>query len=87
MIPPNMEPMTASELRDWLNKTYGLEPWPAQLEVNHITYANCVQSIINFLWDSENKVLNYYGTHTIAFALGPNKGIMFKNVELIIKDN
>lgn len=71
--------MTANELRNKLNDTYGLDnKWPEKLEVDHETYANCCQAIFDYLAKGNNNKF-------IDVAIGKYNGILFKNVELILK--
>lgn len=69
--------MTAGELRNKMNTDYGVGEWPKTLEVDPETYANACQAIFHskeFMMDS------LY----IQVALGEHKGIMFRNVELLL---
>lgn len=71
--------MTASELRDKMNNEYGLSPWPKTLEVDAETYRN----VEKLVWEESE---DYLGDEPDIrwVAHGPNGGIMFKNVELIL---
>lgn len=70
--------MTPNELRNYFNNTYGMnESWPKQFKVDADTYAQVCQEIFNL-------VVDHHGPF-IEIALGPNNGIMFKNVELILE--
>lgn len=74
--------MTSNELGNYLNKEYGIEnPWPAKLEVDADTYAQVCQAIFDHVVNNYHLSGPFY-----EIALGPNKGIMFKNVELILKE-
>lgn len=70
---------SAEELRREFNETFGIKNYPKKVLVNHETYANICQFIFDRIAD---KVENgpFY-----EIALGINKGIMFKNIELILK--
>lgn len=72
--------MTKDELAKLLNDTYGINPWPSQYEVDPITYANVVQSYFDIF-----DVPGFKCLKMIHISLGPNNGVMFKNVELILK--
>ena len=69
--------MTATELRDWLYRRYGMNKWPEDLDVDHETYANICQYIFDKKVSNPNSAL--------VVHLGKRNGIMFKNVELLIK--
>ena len=77
--------MTTSELAKELNNKFGLNFWPKTYQVDHETYANVFQSVVNhlvddiklfFIWDNLDK--------RVSISIGPNNGILFKNVELIL---
>lgn len=53
--------------------------WPETFEVDHETYANVCQHVFDHIAD------NVEWGPIYEIALGPNKGLMFKNVELILK--
>lgn len=78
--------MTANQLLTQLNNTYSLDKWPKAYEVDHETYANCCQAVFNWLVETGN-AQNYpcLESDKEAVSLGPNNGIMFKDVELILK--
>ena len=70
--------MTADKLRMEFNEKFALGNWPEKVLVNAETYANVCQYIFDHIAcrvDDE-----YY-----EIALGPNRGLMFKNVELILR--
>ena len=70
--------MTAEELISTLNRVFGMEnKWPDTFEVDSDTYANCCQYVFNKEPSIPYKAL---------VALGANKGLMFKNVELILEE-
>lgn len=77
--------MTAQELISHFNRVYGIEKeWPKTYEVDAVTYANCCQ----FLFDeaSDHVVFEYENFVSKQISLGKvNRGLMFKNVELILK--
>lgn len=79
--------MTTEELRRKFNETFGIDNWwPTFYEVDAETYGNVCNDIINHLindiklymeWDNLDK--------RVSISVGPNNGIMYKNVELILK--
>ncbi len=77
--------MTTQELRKYFNDTFGLEDWPKSFEVDKQTYANCCQEIFNWHVEHGNMAIDTRGYQFIRITLGPNNGILFKNVELISK--
>lgn len=85
--------MTSNELIAHFNRVYGIEKeWPKTYEVDAHTYANCCQAAFEWSIDESRDVIFYTNTITqktshISFRLdvGPNKGLMFKGVELILK--
>lgn len=75
--------MTAQELKNKLDNEFGFNKWPDTYEVDADTYANCCQ----FAFDNP-RIFQGYGPNyvSITIALGRlHNGIMFKNVELILK--
>lgn len=80
--------MIASELTRIFNEIYGLDGWPKLYEVDYETYAEICQFIFNKSEEYEYyKQNNGPSISIIRLALGPNEGIVFKNVELILKRN
>lgn len=81
--------MTAAELRRLFNNEFGLGSWPKTYEVDHETYANVCQAFFSWAIKNENDELVWIedGKVLIKVALGPNFGIMFKNVELILAND
>jgi hypothetical protein len=78
--------MTASMLIGFLNEKFGLSEWPRTFEVDHETYANCCQAI--FDWHIKNHIYILHpgvGYELSLLKVGLNNGLMFKNVELILK--
>lgn len=78
--------MTTQQLREKFNNEFGLNEWPLIYEVDHETYANVCQSIFEY----ENLLVTLIDKHLreieiIKIAIGPNNGIMFKNIELILE--
>lgn len=72
--------MTADELRAILNNKFGLDEWPKTYEVDVETYGNLCQDLFN--WKARE---SGYDGGEIIISIGPNNGIMFKNVEILIK--
>ena len=84
--------MTTSELRRLFNNEFGLQEWPLTYEVDHETYANVCQSIFehqtesnSLYWSSIEDGEKKPDIHVIGVSIGLANGIMFKNVELILK--
>lgn len=77
--------MTAEELRTYLNLEYGNKAWPSRLRVSPDTYANCCQEVFNWLWSNSSDVIDYgFRGRSFRIRVGKNKGLMFKDVELIL---
>lgn len=84
--------MTANELRRKLDDEFGRKKWPVTYDVDPVTYANCCQAVFEFQFDQEEL---YWDVHTLdenstakvlSIAVGKqNKGLMFKNVELVLR--
>ncbi|HYV52397.1 MAG TPA: hypothetical protein VE971_03800 [Candidatus Eisenbacteria bacterium] len=79
--------MTAEELRSHFNNTFALGKWPDTFEVDSETYGNVCQSFFNWAVDNQDHWTDWDNKTLIHVALGPNNGIMFKDVELILKRN
>ena len=78
-------PHRVDELIQYFNNAYGPgKEWPKQFEVSPLLYANVCQATFNYLVEKE-AVISHEGINLISIAIGPNNGIMFKNVELIMK--
>lgn len=77
--------MTTSELYGLFNNTFGIGSWPKTYDVDHETYANVCQTL--FEWKAERVFVNNIKDDMkwIEISIGANNGIMFKNVELILK--
>lgn len=75
--------MTPDELISYFNRIFGIErEWPKTFEVDAETYASCCQKVF------DNSNLNAFiglnfESHLISLGK-TNKGLMFKNVELIL---
>jgi len=84
--------MTIEQLRRMLNTNYGIDTkWPNKLVVDHETYASVCQHIFEhydddsvLFWDSIKDGEREPDILTIQVMLGPNRGILFKGVELIL---
>lgn len=74
--------MTAEELIETFNETFGLGQWPKSYIVDAETYANCCQYIFNKL--AEESLFSSISLYNVILFLGPHKGLVFKNVELIL---
>lgn len=77
--------MTAEELIEHFNKVYDLNPWPKIYNVDHITYANCCQYVFNNAQLVDDGGIEEVRYNIYWLAIGPNNGLMFKNVELILR--
>jgi hypothetical protein len=77
--------MTTNELGKYFNTTFGLEKWPKTYEVDAETYGNVCDSIIKS--NTENNLTSWMASRIgfLEIAIGINKGILFKGVELIKK--
>jgi len=80
--------MKSHELHKFFNETFGLERWPSTYEVDAETYGYCCQAV--FDWSIKDKRVQLFkrglGDLGVAeISLGPNSGLMFKTVELILK--
>ncbi len=81
------------ELRQYFHNAYGMETeWPKTFEVSAELYGRACQFVFDqqdltkeLYWDvvKDGKPQEWLIMKNIS--LGPNRGIMFKNVELIIK--
>jgi len=79
--------MTANELRNYFNNTFGIDnPWPKTFEVDAETYGNCCQAA--FDWYISNYLYNMIPGigYKINLTIGQNKGLMLKNIELILSN-
>ena len=89
--------MTAEELRQLINdhgNRYGLEkPFPSPFYVNAETYGNVCDYIFKSMiedrklfteWDVNELGKKPRSEFAVVLVLGPNCGILFKGIELII---
>lgn len=77
---------TVEELRSYLNTNYGAnKEWPKTFEVSAELYGRCCQAVFNQAY--ENQMGEDYSEFKIfKIAIGKQRaGLMFRNVELIIK--
>lgn len=74
--------MTYQELSHHFNTTFGFGDWPKTFEVDHETYANICHNIFKHVWPRERPSDSLI---ILEISVGKNYGIMFKNVELILK--
>jgi hypothetical protein len=80
--------MTARELRDHFNTKYGLaEPWPTLFEVDAETYGYVLEAVLESRRREHLEWFDPSNIETLCISVGPNGGVMFKNVEIIIKKN
>jgi hypothetical protein len=85
--------MTADQLRRTLDNEFGLGKWPKTYQVSPETYANACQYVFQrqfeqeeLYWDTVDLSEQKSDVKILSIAVGKkNKGIMFKNVELIIE--
>ncbi len=82
---------SANDLKIYLNTEFGItKEWPKQFHVNSGTYADCCQAIFNHIINKSQNIIgaafkdNKLEYYVIELSLGPNNGLMFKNVELIL---
>ena len=71
--------MTVNEFIKHLNETYGLNSWPVFVAVDAETYGHVCNHILKH-------VVNLGDLPTLRYvSVGPHNGIMFKNIELLLK--
>jgi hypothetical protein len=71
--------MTAKELRTKFNKEFGFKDWPEEYEVDVETYGYVCQAVF------DNWIERDFPPEIARVKLGFKGGIMFMNVELLIK--
>lgn len=77
--------MKSQELAKLFGDRFGFTDWPKTYEVDADTYANCCQTV--FSWALERQFPDTSeALFMLKIAVGPNNGLMFKNVELILKE-
>lgn len=74
--------MKANELRTLFNNKFGMGIWPDKYDIDFETYGHVCDLIIK----SDINIIEIDGQSYALIAIGPSKGIMFKNVELIVKN-
>src|SRR5262245_21237884 len=77
--------MTARELIAKFSKEFGFSKWPVSYEVDGDTYGHVCQSILDYALQNKFPRLDRE-QFMWEIAVGPNNGILFKGVELILKD-
>ena len=70
--------MTTQQLTEKFNHEFALGVWPKTYEVDAETYGYVCQSLFEHYEE-------LYGGPWVSVALGPYGGVMFKNVELMLK--
>jgi len=79
--------MTFNELYAKFNDEFGLDDWPVQYEVDSDTYAHVCAEIFKLanamVEASDRPRINRF----IHIYAGQDGGILFKGVELILKEN
>lgn len=84
--------MTTRELREIFN-AFGLNSWPKTYEVDADTYGHVVHDMIEFKIKNKGMFTDLDMTENgvprdgkiVDLIVGPNNGILYKNVELILK--
>jgi len=81
--------MTTQELKEKFNSEFSYQgigtPWPKTFEVDHETYANVIQDLLDY-HKSQGRIINLSNdVLSIDIYVGPNNGILFKGIELILK--
>ncbi len=71
--------MTANELRTLFSKSFGFTNWPSTYEVDAETYGHVCKALIDKWLEID------FPPDRAEIKLGPNGGIYFKGVELILK--
>ena len=85
-MPKRVEPFTVEELRNYFNTAYGIEAnWPDKFEVSPLLYARVCQATFDYLISKEAVMNIKENVRVVSIAIGPNGGIWFKNVELVMK--
>lgn len=78
--------MTVEELSSRLNNLFDKE-WPKTCEVDADTYANCCQAAFEKAEEDNLNIILRSGRGDLATRqvwVGPNNGLLFKGVELIL---
>ncbi len=69
--------MTSNELRKHLDDLFGTDPRPSVFLVSAATYGH----VCNEIFTSQ------FGKDEMIFSLGPNGGMMFKGIELLLDED
>lgn len=77
--------MTALELVNVMNNEFGLDKWPTTYEVDHETFANVCRYVFEWNLEHSTLVVKTHEFNLLTISVGLHNGIMFKNVELILK--
>jgi hypothetical protein len=87
--------MTADELALHFNRTFGSGAWPATYVVDFETYGQVAHKLFTRYYDSTEHSEISFGDDpnwqlgdtadlvSICLHVGPHKGLLFKNVELL----
>jgi len=67
--------MEIPELNTYMNETFGLTEWPETMVVDVRTFSNVCKLFYS-----------RYGDGEMYCPFGPNGGIVYKNVELILQE-
>lgn len=74
------------ELVNYLNMAYGLEAqWPETFEVSPELYGRVCDALLKYLIEKNVYTLVVGKGYRVELAVGRKGGVMFKNVELLIK--
>lgn len=78
--------MTADQLSKHFDRIYGYSR-PQTYEVDADTYANCCQFLFDQMKNKEDKIVpeTAHMPKFLPFPIGPNSGIIFNKVELILQ--
>lgn len=71
------------ELASELSRKFGFNRWPAVYEVDAATYGYVCQALLD--WALEHQFPDLTEKFGLKLEVGPNNGIMFKGVELLIR--
>lgn len=81
--------MTVAELIYKFNTEFGLNKWPDTYEVDADTYARACQAVFNNVFKSRKEIIWYQDGDKsfcqLNISFGENIGLLFKNVELVLK--
>jgi len=80
--------MKSNELYKHFQDTFGQKVWPETYEVDAETYGYCCQAVFDWAIKNRETLLFKRGMGDLSItqiSLGPNNGLFFKNVELILR--